>query len=227
MALENNGGKKGHSFSATDTTENAGYFSDQSVKHKVPLVPKIFDEARSLGKKFQETMNPISQTTSATESKQFVNNLEHILEAEMEKDMAKNVHGNLSCMLPVLDESQKEEEIERKQVGVEQQQGVGADGSRSMQDRRSSGLFLRSRNSSSTRSVLESSEFLSQEMRQKQFMTPGDIRLSVLEWLYEEKDVENQELKLQNMTILTELVPPLISVILHGNSDFIRMKLWA
>jgi hypothetical protein len=54
--------------------------------------------------------------------------------------------------------------------------------------------------------------------------TPGELRLCVLEWMYDERGNDCDALKLENFALFEDLVPVFVSVVLHSSSKIVRNR---
>ena len=137
------------------------------------------------------------------------------LTPEERKKQAEAVHGSLANVLPLSDENKLDLENHvqdvKQTIGKELPQEFARLGQRS----------------NSTHSAASTLQAVGECERKGQLLTPGEIRLRVLEWLYEERDDSCEEMCVRNLTILTDLIPPFVSVVLHGKSEPIRSAVWA
>jgi len=130
---------------------------------------------------------------------------------------ASSAQGSLANLLPVLEDN--EDETNQSQGGrtLVSQEPPGSPRARSM-----SGTSFEQ-----LESDLEDGGHEFETLGDKSVRTPGDIRLAVLEWMYEEKDEDTcPDLVLSNAPVLEDLISVFVSVVLHGKSDIIRAFVW-
>lgn len=193
----------------------SGNAEDPSVlrasKTQSVVISKLTEEfskaSSNLSKALHYAANPFSEEHEELE--------DQILTPEERKKQAEAVHGSLANVLPLSDENKLDLDLNNDDAKHpftrEHGMGYGPPGQRSS-------------STHSAASILAGHPGLE---RKGGLLTPGEIRLRVLEWLYEERDDNCEELCLRNLTILTDLIPPFVSVVLHGKSEPIRSAVWA
>eukprot|EP00924_Labyrinthula_sp_SR-Ha-C_P016928 maker-scaffold_6-snap-gene-19.41-mRNA-1 protein AED:0.13 eAED:0.13 QI:0/1/0.66/1/1/1/3/157/791 len=183
---------KSRSFSWAGPLDDLADSYDKPPLTKEPSSSSILNPLLSYKKTFEESLISHRRKNSPELIKEHYVENDSAEEAKLEKDIAKHIHGNLSCVLPMVDTVQTEE-------------------------LNSACTFFFLFTSLAQQTTIEFPNAV---------LTPAQVRLIVLEWLYEEKDVEMPQLALRNITVLTDLIPAFVSVVLFGKSDYIRTKVW-